>query len=69
VSKSYASYEKKIVSKVIKIRHIIRIKPKDQAGDIIRTLSEVPANAKIVDINNYDNILELIFGEEKTIDD
>ena len=68
MSKQYASYEKEIVSKTVKIRHTVRAKLNEPVGSIVESLKNVPPNVPltmVVGDDNNNGYGELIFEEEK----
>ena len=70
-NKLYAGYEKKIVSKLIKVKHIIRPRLNSTARDFRQLLKNVPDDAIIEMIDGddgYDGYGEIIFVEEKPTD-
>lgn len=65
--KHYASYEKDVEIIIKRIVHRVRIKVGEVQNSIIHTLQQVPKNAKVQDIIEDEDYIEMLFKEEKEI--
>lgn len=69
--KQFSSYEKIVESKIIRIKHIIRIKLNQNAGSIKQLLESIPFDATVSlilgdgECENNEDYGEIVFVEEK----
>ena len=64
---NFATYEKNIKGKIIKIEHTIRFKYGFSVDSIKKSLESVPKNSTVIDAFNEDgkDFFEIIFEEKK----
>ena len=63
----FASYEKEVISKVIKIKHTVRIRLDSSALDVVQAFKYVPPEARVKKVIDDDTLAgygEIIFEEE-----
>ena len=66
---NFASYEKVVTAKVVRTKHIVRIRLNEQVLDVIRTLKNVPQDAVVTMLvdDELEGYGEIVFEEEKPL--
>ena len=62
---AYASYEKEISTKIIRINHFVRIRKGESVSSIMHNLNQIPQFVELNEFADAGDYLEMVFLEER----